>query len=133
MIEPLASPSFDISAPVFERAAEVFGLLATPARLRILNVLWEREMNVTDMSGALGVAQPNLSQHLTLLYRSGLLARRRSGAQVFYRVNPDSGGLLCQAVRSLLEAGGLPGGLASAAPEAASTLHGNSSRTWNEK
>lgn len=105
-----APTPFDLSEPVFARAAEIFGLLATPARLRILNVLCGRELNVTELGGALAMAQSNLSQHLNLLYRSGLLTRRRSGAQVFYRVNPESGDRLCEAVRSLLESGDLPAG-----------------------
>lgn len=113
-----APAPFDLSEPVFERAADIFGLLATPARLKILNVLCGRELNVTELGGALAMAQSNLSQHLNLLYRSGLLARRRSGAQVFYRVNPDSGDRLCEAVRSLLESGHLPAGEASDAPAA---------------
>lgn len=99
--------SFDVSAVVFEQAAEVFGLLSTAPRLRILTALCEREMSVSEIMNLMGVAQPNMSQQLNLLYRAGLVARRRQGAQVFYRADPDSGTFICNAVKSLLcEAGG---------------------------
>ncbi|MGH8830947.1 MAG: ArsR/SmtB family transcription factor [Polaromonas sp.] len=87
---------------VFERAAEVFALLSTPVRLRIVSALCKCEMNVSELLGNVGTSQPNMSQHLSLLYRAGLLGRRRVGTQVFYRVNAESGALLCDAVRSLI-------------------------------
>lgn len=94
--------SFGVPGEVFERAAEVFALLGTPTRLRLMSLLCDREMNVGDVREALGGAQPNVSQNLTLLYRAGVLTRRREGAQVFYRVNHAHSLLLCDAVRTLL-------------------------------
>ena len=94
----------DIRVPgeVFERAAEVFALLGTPMRLRMMNLLCEREMNVGELHSILGGAQPNISQNLALLYRAGVLTRQRQGAHVYYKVNPSHSLLLCDAVRSLL-------------------------------
>lgn len=96
--------AFDVSTQVFEQAAELFGLMATPARLRILDALTHGELNVSELLARIGGAQPTMSQHLGQLYRAGLLARRRDGAQVFYRVNAESVPLLCEAVRSMLPA-----------------------------
>lgn len=90
------------SAAVFERAAEVFALLGTPLRLRIISLLCDCEMNVTQLRDALGGAQPSVSQNLATLYRSGVLARQRKGTQVFYRVNASHSLLLCDAVRSMI-------------------------------
>lgn len=87
---------------VFERAAEVFALLGTPLRLRILSLLCEREMNVTQLRDALGGAQPSVSQNLAMLYRSGVLVRQRKGTHVYYRVNASHSLLLCDAVRSMI-------------------------------
>ncbi len=87
---------------VFERAAELFSLMSTPARLRILDALMHGELNVSELLARIGGAQPSMSQHLGQLYRAGLLARRRDGAQVYYRVDAESVPLLCGAVRSLL-------------------------------
>lgn len=94
--------SFGVPGEVFERAAEVFALLGTATRLRLVSLLCDREMNVGELRELLGAAQPNVSQNLTLLYRAGVLIRQRKGAQVFYRVNPSHSLLLCDAVRALL-------------------------------
>jgi ArsR family transcriptional regulator len=71
---------------VFEVAAELFALLSTPTRLRIVCALCEGEKNVGELMAAVGVSQSNMSQHLGVLYRGGVLGRRRAGAQVHYRV-----------------------------------------------
>ena len=90
------------SSAVFERAAEVFALLGTPLRLRIVSFLCEHEMNVGELRSALGGAQPSVSQNLAMLYRAGVLTRQRKGANVFYSVNPSHSLLLCDTVRSIL-------------------------------
>lgn len=94
----------ELSLQVFERAAELFGLLSTPVRLRIVSALCQGEQNVTELRGLIDVAQPNISQHLTMLYRSGVVAKRRSGAQVFYRIADEFSGLVCRAVCSQVAA-----------------------------
>lgn len=81
---------------VFERAAELFGLLATPIRLRIISDLENAEKNVGQLLDSIDVAQPNMSQHLKMLYRAGVIARRRKGAQVFYRIADESVALVCR-------------------------------------
>lgn len=83
---------------VFERAAELFGLLSTPIRLRIISELCNCEKNVGQLLGTIEVAQPNMSQHLNMLYRAGVVAKRRQGAQVFYRIADESVALVCRAV-----------------------------------
>jgi DNA-binding transcriptional ArsR family regulator len=83
---------------VFERAAELFGLLSTPIRLRIISELCNCEKNVGQLLNTIEVAQPNMSQHLNMLYRAGVVAKRRQGAQVFYRIADESVGLVCRAV-----------------------------------
>lgn len=83
---------------VFERAAELFGLLSTPIRLRIISELCNCEKNVGQLLECIDVAQPNMSQHLNMLYRAGVVAKRRNGAQVFYRIADESAALVCRAV-----------------------------------
>jgi len=92
------------SLQVFERAAELFGLLSTPVRLRIVSALCKGEKNVSELRSLIDAAQPNISQHLTMLYRSGVVAKRRSGAQVFYRIADEFSGLVCRAVCSQVAA-----------------------------
>lgn len=83
---------------VFELAANLFGLLSTPTRLRIVCALMEGEKNVTELIERVAVSQPNMSQHLGTLYRGGVLARRRTGSQIFYRVAHTQVRSLCQAL-----------------------------------
>ena len=68
-------------ARVFEMAAELFGVLATPMRLRILSALCDKEKSVSQLLQEIDTTQPNLSQHLNLLYRAGVLAKRKDGTQ----------------------------------------------------
>jgi DNA-binding transcriptional ArsR family regulator len=86
------------SGRVFEAAAELFALLSTPTRLRIVCELSEGERNVGELLERVGVSQPNMSQHLGMLYRGGVVERRRSGSSVFYRVTSERVLLLCEAV-----------------------------------
>lgn len=88
----------DPSSQVFERAAELFGLLSTPIRLRIISELCDGEKNVSQLLERIAVPQPNMSQHLNMMYRAGIVARRRHGAQMFYRVADASAVLVCRAV-----------------------------------
>lgn len=83
---------------VFELAAELFGVLATPMRLRILSALCDREKSVSQLLKEIDTTQPNLSQHLNLLYRAGVLAKRKDGTQVFYRVQSEQAVTLCRTV-----------------------------------
>lgn len=83
---------------VFELAAELFGVLATPMRLRILSALCDQEKSVSQLLREIDTTQPNLSQHLSLLYRSGVLGKRKEGTQVFYRVQSEKAVMLCRTV-----------------------------------
>ncbi|MEN9384629.1 MAG: hypothetical protein RL323_1772 [Pseudomonadota bacterium] len=83
---------------VFELAAELFGILSTPMRLRILSALCDKEKSVTELLSEIETTQPNLSQHLNLLYRAGVLAKRKDGTQVIYRVQSEKAVMLCRTV-----------------------------------
>jgi len=83
---------------VFERAAELFGILSTPMRLRILSALCDKEKSVSELLAEIDTTQPNLSQHLNLLYRAGVLAKRKEGTQVIYRVQSARAVNLCRSV-----------------------------------
>ena len=83
---------------VFESAAELFSILATPVRLKIISAVCQREKNVTELLELIDTTQPNMSQHLGTLYRSGILAKRREGTQIFYRLQSERVATLCRAV-----------------------------------
>jgi DNA-binding transcriptional ArsR family regulator len=88
------------SSRVFELAAELFTLLGTPMRLRILNALCEGEQSVSQLLVKINTTQPNLSQHLSVMYRSGVLTKRKDGTQVIYRVQSEKALTLCRSVCS---------------------------------
>jgi ArsR family transcriptional regulator len=92
-----------VSHRVFELAAELFSVLSTPTRLRILYELCEGEKNVSQLLQKVGVSQSNISQHLGVLYRGGVLGRRRAGAQIFYHVADAQAVLLCKVLCSQRE------------------------------
>ncbi|MBI2724777.1 MAG: winged helix-turn-helix transcriptional regulator [Polaromonas sp.] len=83
---------------VFELAAELFAVLSTPMRLRVLSALCVREKSVNELLMEIDTTQPNLSQHLAVLYRTGVLAKRKEGAQVIYRVQSEKAIALCRSV-----------------------------------
>ena len=83
---------------VFEKAAELFAVLSTPIRLRIISELCQGEKNVGQLLENIEVAQPNMSQHLNIMYRAGIVGKRRQGAQVFYRIADESAVMVCRAV-----------------------------------
>lgn len=85
---------------VFESAAELFGLLSTPVRLKIISAVCNGERNVSDLLAQIDTTQPNMSQHLATLYRAGVLGRRREGTQIYYSLRSERVATLCRAVCS---------------------------------
>ena len=83
---------------VFESAAQLFALLSTPMRLKIISAVCEKEKNVSELLELIDTTQPNMSQHLSTLHRRGVLSRRREGAQIYYRLQSERVATLCRAV-----------------------------------
>jgi ArsR family transcriptional regulator len=83
---------------VFDSVAELFSVLSTPIRLKIISAVCQGEKNVSELLSEINTTQPNMSQHLSMLYRSGVLAKRREGTQVFYRLQSERVATLCRAV-----------------------------------
>lgn len=94
----LGAPRSAEMLQVFEKAAEYFSLLCEPSRLRIIQAICYEEKSVQDVVDHTGLPQPNVSRHLALLHRSGVLSRRRSGTSVYYRVNDPTITELCRLV-----------------------------------
>lgn len=64
--------------------------LADTSRLRILNLLFHGELCGCDIQYVLDASQSNISRHLTYLKNSGLVADRRAGYRVYYRITHGS-------------------------------------------
>ena len=68
------------------RAAEVIRLLGHPERLKIVEVLEGGEATVSDIMAHLGLAQPAVSQQLARMRSFDIVAARREGVYVYYRI-----------------------------------------------
>lgn len=80
-------------------AAERFRLLSDPTRLRLLNELDQAdELPVGELAERAGVGMSNTSKHLHQLEREGIVARRRQGTTVFYRIADPTVSELCDLV-----------------------------------
>lgn len=60
--------------------------LADPMRLKILHALRAGELRGTDLLPTVGGSQPNLSRHLAILKAAGVLACRRDGTAIWWRI-----------------------------------------------
>lgn len=88
----------DESDAVFDSVAELFSLLSTPIRLKIISSLCHGEKNVSQLLEDIDTTQPNMSQHLSTLYRAGVLGKRRDSTQIYYRLQSERVATLCRAV-----------------------------------
>jgi ArsR family transcriptional regulator len=69
-------------------ASALFKLLGDEARLRLLRVLSKERLNVTELTGVLGLAQSGVSRHLGLLKDAALVAEEKDGGFTYYRLAP---------------------------------------------
>ena len=80
------------------QVAAYFQALSEPTRLKILNLLREGERNVSEIAEATRYTAANVSRHLTLLTKHGLVAREGRGNAVYYRIADESIYALCDLV-----------------------------------
>jgi DNA-binding transcriptional ArsR family regulator len=73
---------------VMKRQDEIFRALADPTRRAVFERLFSGEATVGELTSSFSVSQPAISQHLRVLRGAGLVRERRSGRNVFYRVDP---------------------------------------------
>lgn len=87
----------------FTEMAGFFEALGDPVRLKIVDLLRRGELSVGAIAEALELPQPTASRHLTRLEAQDILARRREGNQVYYRVKDPTILNLCDTVCGRLE------------------------------
>ncbi|MFB7292374.1 ArsR/SmtB family transcription factor [Actinacidiphila glaucinigra] len=91
-----------MTTPLYQLKAEFFKTLGHPARIRVLELLCERELGVSEMLPLVGVESAHLSQQLAVLRRANLVVTRKEGSAVYYSpASPHLGELLVVA-RSIL-------------------------------
>jgi DNA-binding transcriptional ArsR family regulator len=75
-----------LSDAAIELIAARFHALSEPTRLKLLMALEDGEKNVSELVSMTGATQTNVSRQLSALATAGLLARRKSGLSVLYRI-----------------------------------------------
>jgi ArsR family transcriptional regulator len=84
---------------LLDEVARLFALLSDPTRLRLLSTLHDSgELPVGELAERTGISLPNASQHLTRLAAAGVVARRREGRSVHYRIADPRIEQLCDIV-----------------------------------
>lgn len=85
-VEGRATPAASLDAVSAAKVAETLQALASPNRLLILTRLRESPCSVTELSTAVGMEQPAVSNQLRLLRALGLVTGHRSGRNIVYRL-----------------------------------------------
>jgi ArsR family transcriptional regulator len=84
---------------LLDEVARLFSLLSDPTRLRLLSTLHDcGELAVGELAERTGISLPNASQHLMRLAAAGVVARRREGRSVHYRIADERIEQLCEIV-----------------------------------
>ena len=89
--------------PVVELIARRFRALGDPLRIRLVERLMEGEATVQQLVAASGGGQQNVSKHLGVLAHAGVVARRKEGTFVYYRIADEVVFSLCEQVCASLE------------------------------
>src|ERR1017187_10634168 len=87
-----------LPAPLAEMIAERFRVLGEPMRIRLLDALREGPATVQELQQATGASQQNVSKHLGLLLRSGLVSRSKEGNFSLYAIADEGVFDLCEQV-----------------------------------
>ena len=91
-----------MSVPLYQAKAEFFKTLGHPARIRILELLSERDHAVHELLERIEIEPSNLSQQLAVLRRTSLVTSTRSGGEVVYSVSVPEVRDLLLAARTIL-------------------------------
>lgn len=83
-----------------ERQAEICGVFGNANRVLILWALGEQEMSVGEIASAIDCSLQNTSQHLRLMKDKNILASRREGQTIYYRIKHNE---LMEGCRLLLQ------------------------------
>src|SRR5512136_187980 len=91
----------------YDRQAEILKALAHPIRLQILDILRDGEQCVCHLEAVLGLRQAYISQQLMLLRRTGLVADRKDGLRVYYRITDRAVFRVLDPARTMVEQQGI--------------------------
>jgi len=87
-----------IPVDLAELIAARLRVIGDPTRIRILDLLREGELSVTQITEGLGTSQQNASKHLGVLLQAGIVARRKHGNSSIYSIADAGVYELCEQV-----------------------------------
>jgi len=87
-----------LPTPLVELIAERFRVLGEPMRIRLLDALRDAPATVQELQQAIDASQQNVSKHLGVLLRSGLVSRRKEGNFAVYAIADEDVLELCEKV-----------------------------------
>ena len=91
-----------MSTPLYQLKAEFFKTLGHPARIRVLELLSERDHAVSELLPEVGIEPAHLSQQLAVLRRAGLVVSRKEGSTVIYSLTSPRVAELLTVAREIL-------------------------------
>jgi ArsR family transcriptional regulator len=91
-----------VGVPLYQAKADFFKTLGHPARIRILELLSERDHAVHELLEQIEIEPSNLSQQLAVLRRTSLVVSRRRGGEVVYSISVPEVRDLLLAARTIL-------------------------------
>jgi DNA-binding transcriptional ArsR family regulator len=97
-VENGASIPHPLPEQLVELIARRFRVLGEPTRIRLLDLLRERDATVTELHEALGASQQNVSKHLGVLLQAGIVRRTKEGTSARYAIADDGVFALCEHV-----------------------------------
>ncbi|MGH3953378.1 ArsR/SmtB family transcription factor [Mycobacteroides salmoniphilum] len=92
----------DARQPLYRMKADFFKTLGHPVRIRVLELLSERDRAVSEMLPEVGIEAANLSQQLAVLRHAGLVTARREGLSVLYTLTSPRVAELLATARKIL-------------------------------
>ena len=96
--QPICPGMKGLPPEALQEVAAYFQTLSEPTRLQILNFLREGERNVGELAQLCGYTAANVSRHLAMLTKHGLVARESRGTSVYYRIADEQIYALCDLV-----------------------------------
>ncbi len=91
-----------MSTPLYQVKAEFFKTLGHPARIRVLELLSQRDHAVSEMLPQVGIGPAHLSQQLAVLRRANLVTSRKEGSTVYYSLTSPQVAELLAVARQIL-------------------------------
>jgi len=82
--------------------SDAYKTFSNPARLQIVQLLCDSEMNASELVKETGISKANLSQHMSMLVQNGVVISRRHGVNVYYRLSDPKIEKACSLMQEIL-------------------------------